>query len=116
MTKQYYECHITMLGDPVVIRPFVEELKWKFSCIDGDPSLGDGLKCYATYFFNAKLTEQAVINKLQAVGMALRTVGINVIRLKTERVVYDTRRDTVGTCSGGCVECHLDDMKGCVSA
>lgn len=112
-TKQYYECHITMLGDKDTIRIPVELRHWKFSAIDGDPTLGDGIKCYATRHFNYKLPEEEVLTRLELMANYLRdTCGIEVIRRKIERVIYDDRSSTVrlGSCNGACPECHLDDL------
>jgi hypothetical protein len=107
--KQYYECHVTMVGDPKQIRPVVEELKWKFSVIDGDPVMGEGVKCYATRFFNIKVAPEDVVASLMATSTSLSTAGCEVIRRKTELVVFDDRASKV-RCTGGCVECHLDDI------
>lgn len=109
--KQYYECHITMLGDPEVLKPLVEKTGWKFSCINGDPVLGDGIKCYATMFHNIRTEEQIVLTYLGMTAACLRERGVNVIRRKIERVVYDDKIDKVGKCDGACEGCHLDDYK-----
>lgn len=108
MAKQYYECHITMLGDPKWLRWPVEAMKWKFSAIDGDPSLGNGIKCYATRHFNIKKSPEEVKLLLTIAATELSKKGINVIRRKIENVIYDDRIETVN-CNGGCPECHLDD-------
>lgn len=113
-TKQYYECHVTMTGDPAVLRPLVEALKWKFSAIDGDPSLGDGIKCYATRHFNAKLAGAHVLAELYRVARRLAEQGATVIRRKVELVIHDDRAATV-RCDGACPECHLDDFTGFVT-
>lgn len=108
--KQYYECHVTMLGNKEDIQPHVLKKKWKFSAIDGDPTLGNGIKCYATRHFNAKLEPEVILNKLMNVADYLETQEkIEVIRRKIELVIYDDRSSTV-RCSGGCVECHCDDL------
>lgn len=111
---EYYECHITMLGNPKLIKPLVEEQKWKFSAIDGDPVLGDGIKCYATKLFPAKLGEDDVKASLVATAAALTCNSgdddLEVIRTKIERVVYDDRSDKVKVCTGNCPGCHLDDQ------
>lgn len=97
-----------MLGDPSVLRPLVERLKWKFSVIDGDPVMGEGIKCYATRLFNERLGTEAVTNELLTIAAHLHEAGCNVIRRKVEQVLFDDRSDKVN-CTGGCVACHLDD-------
>lgn len=107
--KQYFECHVTMTGDPEFIEPLVENLKWKFSVINGDPVLGRGLKCYATRLFNIRMGQEGVQNELLRIADALSNKGCNVIRRKVEMVIYDDRINKV-KCTGGCPECHLDDL------
>lgn len=107
--KSYYECHITLLGQPELIKPHVEDIKWKFSCINGDPVLGEGVKCYATTFYNVKLTESRVLENLNNAAEQLAANGIEVIRRKIEKVIYDSKMEK---CDGGCIPCHLDDLVG----
>lgn len=106
----YFECHVTMTGDPATIRPLVEALKWKFSSIDGDIVLGDGVKCYATRLFNARIDSADVFEALNSAAACLLNAGCNVIRRKMERVLYDDR-STKTQCTGGCAGCHLDDFR-----
>lgn len=109
--KQYYECHITLLGNKKIIEENVKVTKWRFSSIDGDPVLGDGVKCYATMFFKSSLTEKFVLNKLHKTADFLQhIIGLNVIRRKIEKVIYDDKSSQVNfNCNGSCVGCHLDD-------
>lgn len=113
MSKSYYECHITMLGDPKKVEPLVKSLKWKFSAIDGDPTLGDGIKLYATRHYNSRMEQGRVLDELLITATKLEEFGIEVIRRKIELVIYDDRSSTVSfKCKGGCPECHLDDLPG----
>jgi hypothetical protein len=108
MAVSYYECHVTLLGNATEIRPEVENRKWKFSVIDGDPVLGDGIKCYATKLFNRRVAQDTVIKELFLIATELQNNGFNVLRRKVELVIFDDRSSKV-QCNGGCVECHLDD-------
>ncbi len=93
--KKYYELHITMLGDPAVLRTHVEERNWKFSAINGDPSLGAGLKCYATLHMNSRVPEDEVLERLLNTANFFRFLGIDVVREKIELVIHDSRSSTV---------------------
>ena len=109
MTKQYYECHVTMEGDPTAIRPIVEETGWKFSAIYDDIILGEGLKCYATMHYNVRKPEDEVLLLLHDVANFIEASGVKVLRRKVERVIYDNRIDKPGTCDGACPGCHVED-------
>lgn len=85
-----YELHITMMGNPDNIKEKVEELGWHFSKIDGDPDLGQGIKCYATKPL-INLDTIDVINYINSVGKRLEELGCNVIRKKIEDIIYDTK-------------------------
>jgi len=88
---QYYEVHITMETDPILARGVVESIGWKFSCIDGDPVLGCGLKCYATTFAKASKELAAIQYELDTAAHILRNAGCRVIRKKIEKVILDER-------------------------
>lgn len=113
--KQYYECHITLEKSDTqsfdYIETFVKSIKWKFSCINGDPVLGPGVKCYATKHFNIKLFEEDVLEKLLEASDHLKKLGIKVTRRKIEKVVFDDRIKKLFACNGGCIECHVDDLQ-----
>lgn len=89
----YYELHITCKGKPEEVKPLVEDkLGWRFSNIDGDPDLGEGVKCYATRQLNAnKMMFNEVIAYLAAHADMLREEGVGVWREKIELVIYDNR-------------------------
>jgi hypothetical protein len=91
--KQYYECHITLRGQPQRLKELVESYGWKFSAIDGDPVLGAGVLCYATKHFNTRHPESDVIREMNSVAAELagKSLVEEVVRQKVELVVYDTK-------------------------
>lgn len=92
---QYYECHITIEGDKAAVEQAVAAVGWKFSAIDGDPSLGEGIKCYATMHYNSRIPVYEIIDTVNSAANNLRSRGIKVVREKVELVVYDTRSKSV---------------------
>lgn len=88
--KPYYECHITFMGE-IRHEALVRALKWKFSKIDGDPTLGAGIKCYATRQYSCRRPQQLIQNTMDAIAVKMRMQGAQVLRQKIEKVVFDQR-------------------------
>jgi len=96
--KEYYECHVTMVGRSDLIRLVVERSGWLFSAIDGDPDLGPGVKCYATKQFNAKNPKEDVVKAVESIAVYLGSYDCcDVVRSKVELVVYDSRSKPCAT-------------------
>ncbi len=83
-----FECHITLKGNPLHLKQKVESLpgKWTFSCIDGDPSLGDGVFCYATAHYGS---EHVAAYEIYSAVRELNKQGESPLRAKIEHVVFD---------------------------
>lgn len=87
MSKEYYEAHVTFSSTKEI-----GLFGWKFSKIDGDPVLGDGVKSYLTRQFKATRPLSAVVEELEQVATNLREdYGEDVLRTKVELVVYDSK-------------------------
>lgn len=92
MTKQYYECHITMNpSSKVDAERVVKSTGWIFSAIDNDIVLGEGVKCYATKHFNLRVPEEDVLAELGSTSVELAAHGLSVVRAKIEKVIYDEK-------------------------
>lgn len=91
--KQYYECHVTLdrpEGSGVeALKEVIEAEGWKFSAIEGDPILGDGVKCYSTIHYSVNRSFASVRGLLYAHASALRAHGFTVKREKVELVMWD---------------------------
>lgn len=87
----YYELHITFNGYcPVEDKRCVEKVGWKYSKIDGDPKLGDGVKSYATKHLPSRAGIQGVHLELKTAMWNLALVyGLKPIRAKIELVQFD---------------------------
>jgi hypothetical protein len=84
-----------MVGDKEQIKAFVESKGWKFSAIDGDPTYGEGVKCYATKHYNYKKLKLGRVDVLvHSLGQYLRDQGVRVMREKVELVCVDRRYQT----------------------
>lgn len=90
--KSYYECHVTFTSD----QKYLEQAKglaaligWKFSKIDGDPVLGEGVKCYLTTHYNARKSVDRIKRMLNAAHNDLENHGFKVLRKKIELVIHD---------------------------
>jgi hypothetical protein len=103
--KTYYECHITMLGDPEVLKPAVIGIGWTYSAIDNDANLGPGMKQYATKQINTKIGLEATIKTVLNAGADMRDRGAEVLREKVEEVLFDTRSSKVRACDD-CASCQ----------
>jgi hypothetical protein len=105
MSKTYYECHVTMLGDPKTLRAATQALGWTYSAIDNDANLGPGMKQYATRQLNSKVGLEAAIKQVTDVANSLRMLNAEVLREKVEEVLFDTRSSKVAACTD-CAACQ----------
>ncbi len=95
-----YECHITIESPKTyktTLGILVEALGWKFSAIDGDPTLGDGVKYYATNHYKASKNVLDVIEEMNNLAMKLMDSKFKVVRQKVELIIYDTKRKQLTT-------------------
>lgn len=99
--RPLYEAHITY---DLVDRTTVEAShspEWKFSAIDGDPVLGAKTFCYLTSYDSdaGRLLERMRMETAAVVAVAIAACRKEPfpVRLKVERIVYDskTHRDEV---------------------
>lgn len=115
-TKNYYEAHVTFTcpSDEFITHEEAKNIvlgnKWRFSAIDGDSNLGAGVKLYATRQFNRRNAAEKIVTLTQGMADILEQAGAKIHRRKVEVVIYDDRIDKVG-CTGGCPECHIDDLQ-----
>lgn len=88
----YYELHVTFVSEPDGTEPPSSIPRgWKFSRIDGDPVLGDGIKSYLTRQLAHKLGLAHAKDLLDQAADKLKVLGYQILRKKVELVVYDAR-------------------------
>jgi len=102
---QYYECHVTMLGNKEVLKRITENIGWVFSSIENDANLGEGVKMYATKQLNKRVQDRGAVQILQDAAQLLRDWGADVLREKVEVVIFDTRSSKVRACTD-CASCQ----------
>lgn len=94
----YYELHITLtrLKDYGTLKAFIEKMEggWHYSCIAGDPVLGDTRFAYATTHIKGSVDLERVKDSLIRASSLLTKDGWQVVREKIELVVYDTKGQT----------------------
>lgn len=84
-----YESHITVDRDHAeVAKQVAAEMGWKFSCIDGDPVLGQKVFAYLTAHDR---TYEALRANMRRTSALLLARDVPVIREKIEHIVYDTK-------------------------
>lgn len=90
MKKRDFECHITMKARRERAEDAVRRVGfgWTFSCIDGDPVLGNDVFCYATNHFGDLNVAK---RELRYAVRDLLSLGLNIRREKIEEVVHDMR-------------------------
>lgn len=110
--KRYYEMHVTFTGqDREVFRDLVQRSKWRYSAIDGDANLGDGVKQYATRQMNARTSVGEATLLVKDMASHLARHGAIILRRKVELVIYDDRSSLVQPCDGTeCATCPSNTL------
>lgn len=95
LSRNYYEVHLTFVSNDVErLKYAIETVGWKFSKIDGDPVLGEGVKCYATKHYAGNKPQSFVASELDKVVREITAIltvlpNTNIVRKKIESVLYD---------------------------
>ena len=87
-----YECRITVpLRDAGKAEAVARKRSdyWATSQIDGDPVLGDAVHYYLTAHDHAFYS---IFGRMKSLKAELVEAGVEVLRLKIEQIVYDSRR------------------------
>lgn len=91
-----YECHVTLDNDPCNHPEFEligQEHGWSTSFIDGDPLLGQ--KCFF-YFTCHDDSQDDIEDKMWKLADYLGEAGHQVLQLKIEQIIFDTKKNLVG--------------------
>jgi hypothetical protein len=86
--KRKFEAHITCPREASSVVESVAGEQWKFSAIDGDPVMGKKAYCYLTGFAN---DSGDLLLRMQQKAGEIEDKGIEVLRLKVEEIIYDTK-------------------------
>lgn len=84
-----YEAHVTCPREASdEVRKVGELTGWKFSAFDADPIMGDKPFCYLTSYSQDVYRLRA---ESDALARLLAQHGVQVLREKIERIVFDTK-------------------------
>lgn len=84
-----FEAHITLdKTHATEVAKVADSTGWTFSQITGCPLLGPGTYCYLTGY---NTDDQKLMEAMDDNVVALAHKGIVALRLKIERIVYDTK-------------------------
>jgi hypothetical protein len=86
-----FEAHITMPREQsVTINTLFAPVKdgWSYSQIDGDPLLGKRPYAYLTAYDPDGVT---LLNRMQRLVVILEQAGVEVLRMKIEEIVFDSK-------------------------
>lgn len=89
LVKAKFECHITCgINHATAVRAVGVQTSWKYSAFDADPLMGARPFAYLTDYGR---DAQELLARAQAVGRLLEDSGVPVLRIKVERIVFDSR-------------------------
>lgn len=86
-----FECHIILKDAPTdQLQHLGNMMGWSYSCIQGDPMLGQAAYQYLTAYFS---TKKMAIQATDTLATFLTNLHYPdpVVRRKVEYIVYDTR-------------------------
>lgn len=84
-----YEAHMTFDREHAAKVETAAALGWVYSVITGCPLLGSGTYCYLTGY--SRDDPAQLLREMEATATALAQSGVPVLRLKIERIVYDSK-------------------------
>ena len=85
-----FESHITCLGHEEKVKEVGKAMGWSFSKIDGDPVLGQGVKCYLTRHARDYVKLHGDMMQVKR-ELQDKDVNVPVLRTKIELIMHDER-------------------------